>query len=483
MSDEVQLALEQADIVQHTWAAELVRLRLRKIGRVATEVTRRVDDLLAAIARPNASEADKLASEVLPLADACRFAASQGRRVLAPRGWSWRNGAWWMGRIGVQTVREPWGTILILAPSNYPLFLPGVQMIQALAAGNAVVVKPAPGGEAAVNVFKECTVAAGIPADLVQVLPTAIAAAQRTMQLGVDKVILTGSVKTGQQVLQTLADSLTPSTMELSGCDAVFVLPQADLDRAATAVVYATRLNGGATCIAPRRIFVTPETASAFAELLRSKFAARDARQFQVPPPVVAELRRCAEAALAQGATILLGSIPAANATAMAPLILDRVTPDMEVARSDLFAPVAALLRVPDMDAALVADRQCPLRLGAAVFGPQSYAEHWAGRIAAGCVVINDVIVPTADPRVPFGGRDQSGWGVTRGCDGLLEMTRPKTICTRYGKWLPHLEPAQAQDPQALRYLLQVFHGDNLRTRLTGLKQLIQHGRQVRGKG
>lgn len=477
MQREIESTLEAADIAQQAWASEIVLRRLRRIAKVPGEIAKHCDRFLDAISRPNASDADKLASEVFPLADACRFTAKAGRRVLAPQSQSFMHGAWWLGRVSVNVHRDPWGTILILGPSNYPLFLPGVQVIQAIAAGNAAVVKPAPDGSRAMEILKECLVAAGVPSDIFQILPDSIEAGQAAMRFGVDKVFLTGSIHTGRAVLKELAQTLTPSTMELSGCDSLFVLPQADLDRAVAALLYALQLNGGATCIAPRRIFVTKESLPAFNDLLTNRFNESPTKSFSVAPSAANTALECMKLALAQGAEILLGELPSAGATSMKSVVLRGVTPQMEIARTDIFAPVACILEVADMTAAVAADHQCPYGLGASIFGPKTYAEHWADKIPAGCVVINDTIVPTADPRVSFGGYDQSGWGVTRGAMGLLEMTRPKTICTRHGKWLPHLDQKASQDANTLKLLLQLFHGPNLAAKFKAMRGIARSGK------
>lgn len=389
-----------------------------------------------------------------------------------------------MGRIGVDVLREPWGTVLILAPSNYPLFLPGVQIVQALAAGNAVLVKPAPGSEEVLQALKSCIVDAGIDEDLVQILPVGIEYAEEAMDQGVDKVFLTGSVHTGRAVMRRLSETLTPATMELSGCDAVFLTSQADLVRAAKCIHHALRMNGGATCIAPRRIFVTEPHREQFTEMLRQQFQQNPNEVFEIPKNVALATRRATEQALARGAEILVGELPEelldrdATHCSMRPLILSNVDPRMEVVRSDLFAPIASLIAVNDMTEAINADRVCPYSLGASVFGPRSFAEHWASQIEAGCVVLNDIVVPTADPRVAFGGRDQSGWGSTRGAEGLLEMTRPKVLCTRYGNWLPHLDAEKSQDLQLLGQLMQLTHSGSLRSRFAALRKIIELGRK-----
>jgi len=477
-TNSVRTALERARRAQRAWSDQLPRERMRAVAAVSGEIAARQAQLVAVNPRPNATPAEFIASELLPLADACRYTSRIAKRALAPTTHAMRNGAWWMGRIGVRVRRQPWGTVLILAPSNYPLFLPGVQMIQALAAGNAVLVKPAPGCMAILEEFSHCLAAAGIPGDLVQIVEAEIEAGQAAIALGVNKVFLTGSVATGRAVSQQLSQVLVPSVMELSGCDAVFITDRADLKRVVRCLAYALQLNGGATCIAPRRVFATPHQIDQLCEQLINELNTPALRRFVVPAEVQRKIYTAIQAALAAGAQLVSGQSSSmleslVEEPAMTPWILRNVTPQMAIAQDDFFGPVLSLIGVPDMQAALAADRQCPYALGASVFGPSNVAEHWSQQIQAGCVVINDLIVPTADPRVAFGGWAQSGWGVTRGWDGLLEMTRPQTLCTRYGGWLPHLNRQQSGNAQVMSALLQLIHGGSLTIRLRAIKNIM----------
>ena len=396
-------------------------------------------------------------------ADACKFAAKHGPRILAPYSHQTLLGSWWMGRIGVSVRPEPWGLVLILAPWNYPLLLAGVQMIQAVAAGNAVLVKPSPGCERVTLLLLECMTAAGIPKELVQVLPSDGEAGEAAIRLGVDKVVLTGSARTGRKVLHLLAEELTPSTMELSGCDAAFVLPQADLKRAAKSIAFALKMNGGATCISPRRIFVTAENKAALCDLLAEELIG--ARPTPLRPQILAQATELIAEAVASGARLLTIHDPA-HGESFQPTVLVDVLPTMQVAQADVFAPLAAVIEVDDMTEAVRIDVNCPYHLGASVFGPEPHASHWAEQIQAGCVTLNDTLVPTADPRVSFGGRGHSGWGVTRGPEGLLEMTRLKVICERRGRWMPHFDRKIAGNQSVLKHLLKFFHARTLSERL-----------------
>lgn len=471
----------QAKTAQCEWARRPPRERQRAIGRIAPQIALDQVELIALSPRANASPAEIISSELLPLADACRYAARVGHRVLAPTTHSIYRGAWWMGRIGVQVTREPWGVVLILAPSNYPLFLPGVQIIQALTAGNAVLVKPAVGCEAVLHRFAQCIVAAGVPAELLQILDSSITAGQQTIAAGVDKVFLTGSADSGRAVLAQLSHSLTPATLELGGCDSVFVTESADLNRVAHCLAYALQLNGGATCIAPRRVFVnSAQDEPLCRQLVEAVREAQCSRPegYQIPVAVLKTLISATQQALREGGVLIYGELPdlpstGATSVNIRPLILRGVKPEMDVARVDLIAPIVSLLTVPNMRSAIEADRVCPYHLGASVFGAKTDAEVWSEQIRAGCVVVNDTLVPSADPRVSFGGCDQSGWGSTRGREGLLEMTRPKSICTRYGNWLPHLDRANAENESIMSALLTLLHSPNWHSKIASLKTLV----------
>ncbi|MCA9175031.1 MAG: aldehyde dehydrogenase family protein, partial [Planctomycetales bacterium] len=404
------------------------------------------------------------------------YAAKVGRRIFAPHRESPRLGAWWLGRVAVTELAEPWGVVLILGPSNYPILLPAVQAVQAIAAGNAALVKPAPGCELVMHRFVQLLHTAGIPAGLIQVLPTDIDSAREAIQLGVDKVLLTGSSDTGRNLLKLLADTLTPATLELGGCDALFVLSQAELSRVADAIAYATQLNGGATCIAPRRVFATPEQHAVLAKEISARFT-RQPRSFLIAPPIALQVQNAVQQAIDDGASLVCGD-PRAEAVQFEPIVLRDVTPRMAVAQLEVMAPLVSLISVNDISAAIAADSQCPYSLGASIFGPRSFAEHWAKEIEAGCIVINDVIAPTADPRVSFGGRGLSGWGSTRGSEGLRQMTRTKTVCLRRGRWLPHQDPRYSTNPDLLGYLLQVLHSQGLSKRFSAVRSLLSAWRR-----
>lgn len=443
----VHAALANARAAARVWAAAPLAARVEVLRRVRRLIARDATALAATVARP---PADTLVAEVLPLAEAARFAARAAPRVLRPRPASGGRPLWLMG-VSATIRREPLGVVLVLAPSNYPLFLPGAQVLQALVPGNAVCAKPAPGCAPPLLALAALLAEAGLPDGVLHILGDSVETGRAASRAGFDHLVLTGSAETGAQVLSEAARTLTPATVELSGSDAVFVLPGADLPLVARCLAYGLRLNGGATCIAPRRVFVpramAPALERALLELVPSVPAAN------VPPGVAAKLDRLLADATAAGARLCTPAGPGL------PTVLADADPAMELLQTDVFAPWLALVPVVDPAAALDMAAACPFALGASVFGPEEAAVAFAAGVRAGSVCVNDLIVPTADPRLPFGGRGRSGFGVTRGVEGLLAMTAPKAVSVRRGWFRPHLAAPAPGDAARFAQMVALLHG------------------------
>jgi acyl-CoA reductase-like NAD-dependent aldehyde dehydrogenase len=456
---------------QRSWATTPIRHRLAAVRRLRRLLVVHATSLAQAVQVSRGSPlAEILAGEVLPLADACRFLEREAASLLRTR----RLGAWWrpLWLLGVtaEVRREPHGTILIIGPFNYPLLLLGVQALQALVAGNSVLLKPGEGGARAVEEFVNLCREVGFPPQLLQPLPESAEAAMAAIEAGVDKVILTGSAATGEKVLASLAPRLVPATLELSGCDAAFVLADADLDLTARVLRFALKWNAGATCIAPRRVFVAKSLAGALESRLLDVLGEgmHDCDRWKLGPKAEALVRD----AVARGARPLCGwGAPAERAKW--PTVLADASVAMPLLREDVFGPVLALVAVSSDEEALNAADQCPYALGATIFGEKQHARALAGRVRAGVVVINDAIVPTVDPRLPFGGRGRSGFGVTRGAEGLLEMTVVKVITLRQGRARWHLDKPDFTDEELVRRYLEAVHGATWKQRCSAWYALL----------
>lgn len=470
------IAASDEPTMRQVWAATPVRSRLQMLRRARHAMAAQPMAFAEAIAPTLArSKADTLVTELLPLLDACRFLERTAARLLAPVKLGSHGRPWWLSGVAGEIHREPLGHVLVIGPANFPLFLPGAQVLQAIAAGNTVTWKPGAGGYAVAMLVARALAAAGLPAGVLNVTDESVEAAQQALAAHPAKVIFTGSEASGRAVLQTLAEQSTPAVVELSGADAIFVLPEADLARVAKAVAFGLRLNGGAVCMSPRRLFASPKTMAQLLPLLEAALA-------QVPAValdtrIAARLGAMLEAAALDGATVH-GRFDAAT---QRPLLIANASPQMEIARSDIFAPVLSLITAQSMPHALEQYSRCEYALTAAIFaGPreQKKARTMAALVKAGTVLVNDIIAPTADPRLPFGGRGASGYGVTRGAEGLLEMTAIKTLIVRRNHSTRHMEPTTDTDASLFTQLIGVTHGGGLAARWRALMALVKAARR-----
>jgi len=458
---------------QEQWAALPVLSRLRVVRKFRSLLVRHSTGLAASCAQVRDVEpAEALTSELLPLAEACRFLETQAADILATRFPSLAGRPLWLGGVRSEVRRAPYGLVLILAPSNYPLFLAGVQLLHALVAGNAVLIKPAPGAADPLITVAKLLETAGLQARLLTFLPEDPAKVHDFIRDRVDKVVLTGGTAAGQAVLQTCGEAIIPATVELSGVDAFHVLADADTGRAADLLLYGLGLNRGRTCIAPRRVFVHQAVAPAMRQALKDRFRSRRAATTDISTWV----REAVSSALNEGASIVAGAwSDNEEGLFRYPLILEGVAASSRLRNGDHFGPIAVFDEVSNEEEAIRLDRLCPFALGAAVFSRNAaHGAAFGARLPAPNVTVNDLIVPTADPRLPFGGRKRSGFGVTRGPEGLLEMTVPRVISRRpANSRLPHLDVPGQDDEERFRHLLNLLHGDGFFSRLGSLKFLV----------
>ncbi len=460
------------------WANMSVADRAARVGRLRHLLAEQPRNFIDAIDLPwRRDAAETITAEIFPLAEACKFLERDAARILQPRKLGSRLRPTWLWGVSSAVYREPFGTILIIGPGNYPLMLPGIQIVQALVAGNKVLFKPAPGCSAIARELGDALFACGVPGDALRILDESPAAAQAVLHR-VDKVVLTGSEETGRSILRELAEHLTPSVMELSGCDAVHILQDADLDLAIKCLVFGLSLNGSATCMAPRRIFVNKRIADDFAGKLAK--ALESVATTAIGLKTANRLNDLGSQALAEGGKLIRGRLPEneSNAMPIAPLLFDQMNPTMRLLQEDVMAPVGSIVRVDSDHAGLIASRACGYRLGTVIFGPLAAAERFAAQVDAGCVIINDMIVPSADPRIPFGGRGRSGFGVTRGAEGLLEMTRAKTVLMRRGGPMPYLQPPAPNSENVLLEFLRMSHSASLRDRLRAMLRIGRLGKK-----
>lgn len=463
---ETQLDFSETRRAQRRWALRSPRERCRIIRKARLSLAEEANALAVGLSEIRGiEETEALVTEVLPLLDAMKFVERRARWILRSR----RLGRWgsplWLMSKRSRVERAPFGVVLVIGPSNYPLFLTGVQLIQALVAGNAVCLKPAPGAIEPLQRLRQTLLASGAPSSLVLMLGDTNEDAASALASGPDLVSFTGSSNVGRNIQSTLSRSSIPSLMELSGCDAMVVDASADVDLAARAWVYGICLNRGRTCIAPRRIIIHRSVRDPFLKTARKLLleSPESLKEYEFDSNL---RRRIATATERDSASVVLGEL-GPDGTCQGPVVIEGVDWGDSWATEDWFAPVSTMDVFDMPHEAVELANISSFGLGASIFCTDTLrAGVYASDLQVGVVTINDLIAPLADPRLPFGGCRASGYGVTRGAEGLLAMTRPKVsvLGSRIARarFLRDLSPSK----EIFYQLVRLNHGDSMRGRL-----------------
>lgn len=409
--------------------------RLNWVGALRRLVATRQDDLIEAmhadIAKPRF---EGLVGDVAPLLAACAWVEKHGARILKPRRLP-GGGVLSTATRGIVT-RAPLGHVAIIATWNYPVQLLGIEMVQAIAAGNRVTVKPSENAPRSQTLLLDLALEAGRQTQmpdgwLTRTDASREAGASLLRDNAFDHVVFTGSTSVGRAIAETLAPRLVSSTLELSGRDSAFVLGDADPELAADAIWTGITMNAGQTCMAPRRALVVEEV---YAEFVRRLMARAGAAR---PLPLVneraaGEIHALALQAHEQGCRSLSGVVepPVADTHGIRRLIRPMVFADCPrnaaLIEGRHFGPLLAVVRVRDLEDALTLHDGVDQVLTTAVFTKNTYrVDAFRERLRSTIVTVNDCLLPTAHASVGLSGHGASGWGVTKGEEGLLAMTRP----------------------------------------------------------
>jgi succinate-semialdehyde dehydrogenase/glutarate-semialdehyde dehydrogenase len=371
--------------------------------------------------------------EVRACANVCEWFAANAQRLLAPEPVD-------VGPNRCYIVFRPLGVIFSVQPWNWPYHQVFRMAVPALMAGNAVVIKHAsntPGCAAAIeSVFHQ----AGVPSRLLRVL---LMDSRDTGSVISDPLVrgvsLTGSGRAGASVGQAAGAHLKKSVLELGGSDPYLILADADIERAARLCVQARLMNSGASCIAGKRMIVVPEVRAAFERRFTELMAAARVgdpllETTDVGPMARTDLRdeldRQVRASVDAGARLLLGGWPVPGPGAFYPCtVLTDVHKGMPAFDEELFGPVAAIVPVGSEREAIDAANDSKYGLGACVLTRDAARGE---RIAAdlldcGMAWVN--LPLWEDPRLPFGGVKESGYGRELSGYGLKEFVNIKTVC------------------------------------------------------
>jgi acyl-CoA reductase-like NAD-dependent aldehyde dehydrogenase len=418
-----------------SWAATPVAQRARILAEVASAIRAQADRLARTLTLEQGKPLKESAIEVARTADCFEHWASLAEQLLAP---SPRR----VDGKAAFVLKRPVGVVAAVVPWNFPLTLLANKLVPALAAGNALVVKPAPTTPFATAAVLEMLEAAGVPAGAVGLVVGGADVGEALVRHPrVDLVSFTGSTATGRAIMAAAAPSVKRLVLELGGSDPMIVCDDADLDGAARAAAVGRYFNCGQACIAVKRLYVMEAVYEALLERLSARVAALEVGNGLDPGvrigPQHTEAERAKslgmiEDALDRGAKLLVGgSVPDApglqRGSFLQPTVLVEVPPDARVVTEECFGPVLPVVKVGSFEEALEAANRSVYGLGSSIWTKSAdRAETAVAALDAGYTWVNDIA--TDYDAMPFGGVKQSGFGRERGVEGLEEYVALKSV-------------------------------------------------------
>ena len=368
---------------------------------------------------------------------------------------------------------EPLGLVGVIGPWNYPLTNSFGDCIPALAAGNAVILKPSEVTPLTSLLMGDLLRESGLPDDVYQVA-TGYGETGSALIDESDFIMFTGSTKTGKKVAERAAQTLTPVGLELGGKDPMVVLADADLERAANGAAFYSMQNSGQTCISVERVYVEEPVYDEFVAKVREKVGAlRQGSPAAGPgsvdvgaiifPPQLDIIEDHVKDAVDKGAKLEVGGhSKTEGGRYYEPTVLTGVNHSMKAMTEETFGPTLPIMKVKDADEAVKMANDSPYGLAASVWTKDTAkGEAVARRIQAGAVCVNDAMLNYAALELPMGGWKESGLGSRHGAGGIRKYCAQQTILVK--RLAPkrdiHMFPYKAKTTRLIGRVFKFLYG------------------------
>ena len=436
-SGEIREAITRSYWDYISWRELAISERSALMKRLAKLLRQEKDRHGALISREMGKPLSQAVAEVEKSAWVCDYYADNAASFLKPEE-SILDG----GVRGVVKF-EPIGLVLGIMPWNFPFWQVFRFAVPAIMAGNGIILKHSPNVTGSAIAIEQLFRDAGFPAHLYSAVHIDLEGVDRLTGFiiehpAIQGVSLTGSTAAGRAVAAKSGKALKTSVLELGGSDPYIVLDDADIPKAVDICAAARLLNGGQSCIAAKRFIVQSRVFEQFEHLLLQRMQSAVMGDpfdpaVEVGPLARHDLREQLHSqvtrSVADGARLLCGgTIPEGKGFFYPPTVLSGVHKWMEVYSEETFGPVATLIEAKDDNEAILIANDTPYGLGSAVFsGNTDRALAIADQLDAGCCFINSMV--KSDPRMPFGGVKQSGYGRELSSYGMHEFVNIKSLC------------------------------------------------------
>ena len=436
--EEVRAAVTRARKAQAAWAVLPIEERCERLYRLRDAMLERADEIVDVVSRECGKPRHDCLNEVMITVDLLTYYGKNAARVLASHD------------IGLHLLKHkkstvnyaPRGVVGIISPWNFPFVIPMGDVVAALVAGNAVVVKPSEVAPLSIQKAKEIFDGTGLPEDLFSVVYGHGDTGQGLIEGGIQKLIFTGGVETGKRVAAACGANLVPCVMELGGKAPLIACADCDVERTARAIVFGGFVNLGQACIAVERVYAHADVHDHLVARVREITATLrqgdpqgtetvDVGAITLPKQIEIAEKHIADA-VAKGARVVSGGKRrAGTGQFFEPTVLTGCNHSMTVMTEEIFGPIVPIQKVSSEDEAVRLANDSHLGLNAYVFTKnREKGKRLAQRIEAGSVVVNDVLVNYAAAEAPFGGIKQSGFGRIHGDEALRDMCDARHVFT-----------------------------------------------------
>ncbi|MCB0341996.1 MAG: aldehyde dehydrogenase family protein [Pseudobdellovibrionaceae bacterium] len=412
----------------HTQDLKVRKKHLEKLGQL---LSRHEGQILAALKSDlRKSSFESQATELFPVKEEIHFTRKHLNKWTKPKRFRLKRG---LVGLPVRVMPEPLGHVLILSPWNYPFNLSLTPLVSAVAAGNVVTLKPSEWAARSAQVLADI-IHDNFPRELISVIMGDATVAASLTRHAFDSIFFTGSPQVGKKVMAAASENLTPVTLELGGKSPAIVDKNADLEVAAQRLMWGKFTNAGQTCVAPDYVLVHEQVYTEFLALCASvleEFYGGNPYDNPDYGSIVNAAHYDRLLGLMSSGRCFTGGKAQAQKDRLyiPPTLMTDVSIDSPIMKEEIFGPLLPFLPFSSLRESIQLIKHNPHPLALYVFSKDSsFTNTIVNEVPFGGGCINDTLLQTASPEMPFGGRGTSGFGAYHGYEGFKCFTHFKTI-------------------------------------------------------